>query len=666
MAVFKITSFDSIFANVGTGFFRNLAGANSLTVDESAYIVANSIDAAVILNSIGFGASTGPWSVTANGSIFSKDGPGLLVQTTSLTTVTVGVHGEIGSGTDTAIHVDRGPANIKNAGLISGGFGEDAVSLAGKSTITNSGMIVGDIFTSTGALTVANSGKIAGSITTQSSDDKVTNSRHIEGDINFGEGNNTYTATKGSLISNIFAGSGNDTVSVVGEILETVQLGGGNNKFTLGKESYFYDFDNGAFGFISGNGDDIFSNAGTIFANVTLGDGNNSFTNTGTVNGDVTSINGSATFTNSGTINGGVGFSFTTVTFKNTGTITGGITGGAFVDTFSNTKTIGGNVSLIDGNDVVTNSGTIEGTLDLGKGDDKLTNTGKISGGLELGDGNDTYVGGSLQDYVRDSNDSDNIKLGAGDDSYDAWQATLDGADTIDGGTGIDLYAAYGAAGVNGDIFINLDTVNHDTGILGGMAIPVSAKSATGADVGNDTITGFENVETGNGADVIFGNASANAINSSGGNDIVFGFGGNDQIFTGNGVDKLVGGAGADRMAGGNDVDHYIYLSVTDSGTTKATRDTLSNFIDTSDLIDLSRIDANTKNGAVNDPFVYINAMGEESAVFTKAAGQLRSYWTVAGQMIEGDVNGDGKADFSIFVDDIDHSIVFTKDDFIL
>ena len=664
MTAHKITSFDSIFKTDDSAFAGSPAGANSLTVDESAYLVSTDGGSAAVYLS-----GSGSWNVTANGAIYSQNSVGLFVQTIALANITVGATGEIGSGSGTAIVVNQGPANIKNAGLISGGFGTDIILLTGpgNSSITNSGTIAGNISSTGGALTVTNSSKIDGGITFNAGNDKVTSSGFIDGDLSFGEGNNTYSATADSTVRNIFAGSGNDTVNVVGQIFYAVQLGHGNNKFTLGKESYFYNFDDAVNAFASGVGDDVFSNAGTIFdGNVNLGDGNNSFTNSGLIEGDVISLNGSAKFTNSGTIDGGVGFSFTTVTFKNSGTITGSVTGGAFVDTFSNTKTIGGDVLLVGGNDIVTNSGRIEGQLSLGTGDDKLTNSGYL-GGLDLGDGNDTYIGGSLADYVEDSNDSDNIKLGAGDDTYGAWTATLDGADTIDGGAGIDEYFAPGPAGVSASMFVNLDTVNHDTGVLGGVATFVAAKSATGTDVGTDTITGFEDAETGDGDDVIFGTSGANNLGSHSGHDVVFGLGGNDRIFTGNGNDKIVGGAGADVMAGGNEVDYYIYLSVADSGPTKATRDTLGNFIDNSDLIDLSRIDANTKNGAaVNDPFVYINAMGEESAVFTKAAGQLRSYWTVAGQMIEGDVNGDGKADFSIFVDDIDHSITFTKDDFIL
>jgi hypothetical protein len=41
-------------------------------------------------------------------------------------------------------------------------------------------------------------------------------------------------------------------------------------------------------------------------------------------------------------------------------------------------------------------------------------------------------------------------------------------------------------------------------------------------------------------------------------------------------------------------------------------------------------------------------------------AGQLRAYWTATGQVIEGDVNGDRKADFSIEIYDPTHAITLS------
>ena len=101
---------------------------------------------------------------------------------------------------------------------------------------------------------------------------------------------------------------------------------------------------------------------------------------------------------------------------------------------------------------------------------------------------------------------------------------------------------------------------------------------------------------------------------------------------------------------------------------TKATRDLITDFQDGVDKINLSKIDANTTNGPGDDVFVYLN--GDSSIVpaakFDGIACELRSYWTAVGNIIEGDVNGDGKADFSIELVDPTHAITLDPTDFVL
>jgi Ca2+-binding RTX toxin-like protein len=220
--------------------------------------------------------------------------------------------------------------------------------------------------------------------------------------------------------------------------------------------------------------------------------------------------------------------------------------------------------------------------------------------------------------------------------------------------------------------------VDHDLSAIGG-ASAIAKNTATGTDIagaGKDTVSGFENVNGGGDSDVIYGNAAINVIDGGPGNDFLLGFAGNDTLFGGGDADTLVGGAGKDTLSlGGADasVDTVIYLLTTDSGITRATRDIILGFEDGTDKIDLSAIDANTTNGAaVNDSFTYIN--GDSSvtpgAFFTEVAGQLRSYWSADGHIIEGDVNGDGKADFSIEIIDPTHSAIVLVDtigaDFVL
>jgi len=141
------------------------------------------------------------------------------------------------------------------------------------------------------------------------------------------------------------------------------------------------------------------------------------------------------------------------------------------------------------------------------------------------------------------------------------------------------------------------------------------------------------------------------------GNDQLFGLGGNDTLNGGDGADRLYGGGGKDILTGGPDGDTFVFTSIKDSGVTRATRDVITDFnhIDDGDIIDLSAIDANITNTAgTNDTFNFLGT----NVNFTGAAGELRAYWNKKGQILEGDVNGDKLADFSIQFLDRNHDVV--------
>jgi hypothetical protein len=44
----------------------------------------------------------------------------------------------------------------------------------------------------------------------------------------------------------------------------------------------------------------------------------------------------------------------------------------------------------------------------------------------------------------------------------------------------------------------------------------------------------------------------------------------------------------------------------------------------------------------------------------------LHAFWTAIGQIVEGDVNGDKKPDFSIAIQDPTHAITLTSASFVL
>jgi Ca2+-binding RTX toxin-like protein len=319
-------------------------------------------------------------------------------------------------------------------------------------------------------------------------------------------------------------------------------------------------------------------------------------------------------------------------------------------------------------NDTVINSGQIIGVISLSGGDDKVTNfaivggamkSGTITGTIDLGVGNDKFFGGNNAETVTDNDGADIVNLNGGNDTYLATGGiAADGNDIVRGGAGIDTYDASAATH---DVRINLDTVAHD---LNGFLL-VAANTAIGPAISGfakDSIFGFENASGGGGNDVIYGTAGANVLSGgAGGVNNLLGFGGNDTLIGGSGTDALFGGAGKDQLTGGAGQDSFVYTALSNSGITASARDLIADFEQGIDHIDLSFIDANKMNAAgTNDDFNFIGT----NVPFTGTAGQLHAFWSVIGQIIEGDVNGDAKADFSIEIADPTHTITLTNASF--
>jgi hypothetical protein len=119
----------------------------------------------------------------------------------------------------------------------------------------------------------------------------------------------------------------------------------------------------------------------------------------------------------------------------------------------------------------------------------------------------------------------------------------------------------------------------------------------------------------------------------------------NDRLegFAGN--DKLTAGSGADRLYGGRGADTFIYKSIGDSTPHYEGRDTIFDFSSRQrDKIDIRKVDASDVSPE-NQAFSYI---GEHA--FSNRAGELRWEKVSGGTFVCGDVNGDGSADFSIYL----------------
>lgn len=142
-------------------------------------------------------------------------------------------------------------------------------------------------------------------------------------------------------------------------------------------------------------------------------------------------------------------------------------------------------------------------------------------------------------------------------------------------------------------------------------------------------------------------------LNGGGGEDVLHGYGGDDFIY-GNakhdmlygddGRDTLIGGLGQDVMYGGKGADTFRFTSLEDSKPGYGIRDAIGDFNRSEgDRIDLSRLDANsTKSGQQHfSPSQFLG-----NAAFHKIAGE----WRYENNVLEADVNGDGKADFQILI----------------
>ncbi|RME15833.1 MAG: calcium-binding protein, partial [Alphaproteobacteria bacterium] len=216
-------------------------------------------------------------------------------------------------------------------------------------------------------------------------------------------------------------------------------------------------------------------------------------------------------------------------------------------------------------------------------------------------DGTDSYVGTTM---------ADTFHLGGGNDK--AW-----------GGAGLDRL--FGEAGKD-----RLFGEEGDDQMVGG-----GAGDALFGGAGDDTMRG------GAGNDRLSAGDGNDSLEGGGGADRLSGGAGNDTLTGGAGRDTLIGGAGSDRLVGGGGVDRFVFLDVADS--TPLAPDQL--VLNRGERIDLARIDADESRGG-NQAFDWIGKHG-----FTGQAGEL--HWRKAGGVarVEGDVDGDGLADFAVMVD---------------
>ena len=282
--------------------------------------------------------------------------------------------------------------------------------------------------------------------------------------------------------------------------------------------------------------------------------------------------------------------------------------------------------------------------------------------------GNDWLRGTELRDHILGLGGNDQLWGNGGDDTIEGGDGndTLvggHGLDTLLGGDGDDVYILHYAPDIVSDTGGNDElraTISLDIGNYAGIERfsfgSNHSITATGTD-GDDIISMYNQVEPG-------------VILAGAGNDTLTG--------EGSGLEIFVGGLGRDTMDGGArdygppfygdyvGEDRFDFRTVADSAV-GADRDVVLNFTHDdgtgapSDLLHLGLIDANAARTG-NQAFTFIG-----DADFSSTAGELRvsALEGTDRQIVSGDVDGDGVADFEIEVQ-VEFSHSLTAEDFIL
>jgi VCBS repeat-containing protein len=195
-------------------------------------------------------------------------------------------------------------------------------------------------------------------------------------------------------------------------------------------------------------------------------------------------------------------------------------------------------------------------------------------------------------------------------------------------------YTIADSSGATSQAQVSLNIIGANEAVVTVTPPPPPAGAIVGG-AGDDVMNGTS------GADIVYGQAGDDEISSADGADTLFGGNDDDTLNGGAGNDVLNGGLGRDDLTGGTGADIFRFYLAAES--TAAGLDRIRDFTASQgDKIDLSLIDANTVLAGNND-FTPV-------ASFTGVAGQLVWGSTASGYLLQGDVSGDGVADFAVEV----------------
>ncbi len=176
----------------------------------------------------------------------------------------------------------------------------------------------------------------------------------------------------------------------------------------------------------------------------------------------------------------------------------------------------------------------------------------------------------------------------------------------------------------------------------------------------NASSGGFIQLDGDDGDNTLVGGPDDDTINGLGGNDTIQGLEDTDFLNGGSGQDTITGGRGKDMLTGGSEQDIFDF-NVTKDSVKGSNRDEIVDFSHLEgDKIDLSTIDANTHRGG-NQRFHFIGSetFKHHQQNHPRDVGMLR----YSHDVVQGDVNGDGRADFEI---SIENFAALARSDFVL
>ena len=301
----------------------------------------------------------------------------------------------------------------------------------------------------------------------------------------------------------------------------------------------------------------------------------------------------------------------------------------------------------IYGGFTIANGVTIENATG-GSGSDKITGNDVANNLWGLG-GADTIVGGAGDDLLVGGDGKDSLSGGAGNDVFGYMFASESpvgaiGRDLIldfAEGDRIDLTPAGGKGFIGSQMF---------SGVAGQVrAVVLTDQTIVELDRNGDRIGDLQielagvheldrldfvglNGVASSGSDELYGTGGADTINGLAGHDEIYGLDGGDTLSGGDGNDVLVGGLGRDLLAGGAGADWFRIETAEESN--PAARDRILDFEKGVDAIDIHAIGTN---------WTFVG-----QAAFTGEGPQLRYSRSLTATFIEGDVGGDGIADFQI------------------